>query len=42
VKVGASLQAFGQDVGKAGTEIYKKDFERVDPPGTRLCEAAKG
>jgi hypothetical protein len=42
VKVGASVQAFGQDVGKVGTEIFKKDYENVNPPGTRLCEAAKG
>jgi len=38
-KVGASAEAFGQDVGKAEKEIFRKDFTRIDPPGTHLCES---
>jgi hypothetical protein len=38
VKVGASAQAFGQQIGKVGTEIFKRDAVRIDPPGARLCE----
>lgn len=38
VKVGASAQAFGQQLGEVESEIFKKDFTRVDPPGTRQCE----
>ena len=37
-KVGVSAEAFGQDVGKAEKDIFNKDFTRIDPPGTRLCE----
>lgn len=38
VKVGASAQAFGQQIAEKESEIFKKDFTRVDPPGTRQCE----
>jgi hypothetical protein len=37
-KVGASAEAFGQDVGEVEKDVFKKDFTRIDPPGTRLCE----
>lgn len=30
--------AFGQQLGKVGTEIFKRHVVRIDPPGTRLCE----
>jgi hypothetical protein len=39
VKVGASGQAFGQQIGKVGTEIFKRHVVRIDPPDARLCEA---
>ncbi len=38
-KVGTSADLFGQDMGKAEKEIYSKDFTRIDPPGTKLCES---
>jgi hypothetical protein len=38
-KVGASAEAFGQDVAKSEKEIFRKDFTRIDPPGTHLCES---
>jgi hypothetical protein len=38
-KVGVSAEVFGQDVGRAEKEVYTKDFTRIDPPGTDLCEA---
>ncbi len=38
-KVGASAEAFGQDVGKSEKTIYEKEFTRIDPPGTKLCES---
>jgi hypothetical protein len=38
VKVGASAQTFGLQLGKVEQEIFKKDFTRIDPPGTKLCE----
>ncbi|MGH7527282.1 MAG: hypothetical protein ACREMX_11320 [Gemmatimonadales bacterium] len=40
VKVGASAQAFGQQIGKVGTEIFKRHAVRIDPPSARLCEQA--
>jgi hypothetical protein len=42
VKVGAAAQVFGQSLGRADQEIFKKDVTRVDPPGTKLCENAGG
>jgi hypothetical protein len=39
VKVGASAQAFGQQIGKVGTDVFKRHVVRIDPPGTRLCES---
>ena len=38
-KVGASAEAFGQKVAEAEKEVFTKDFSRVDPPGTHLCES---
>jgi hypothetical protein len=38
VKVGASAQAFGQKLGETGSDIFKKNVTRIDPPGTRQCE----
>jgi hypothetical protein len=38
-KVGVSAQVFGQSMGKAEKDIYEKDFVRIDPPGTKLCES---
>lgn len=38
-KVGVSAEVFGQDVGRAEKDVYTKDFTRIDPPGTDLCEA---
>jgi hypothetical protein len=40
VKVGASAQAFGMELGKTDQEIFKKDVTRIEPPGVRLCEEA--
>ena len=40
-KVGVSAEAFGQDVGKAEKEIFHKDFTRIDPPGTKQCDAVE-
>ncbi|MGA2559868.1 MAG: hypothetical protein ABSF17_09330 [Terracidiphilus sp.] len=37
-KVGASAEAFGQNVGSSEKTIYEKQFTRIDPPGTKLCE----
>jgi len=37
-KVGASAEAFGQDLGSATKEIFSQTFTNVDPPGTPLCE----
>jgi hypothetical protein len=39
VKVGASAQAFGQSLGKAEKEIFRKDVKHVSPPGVKLCES---
>lgn len=38
-KVGVSAEAFGNQVGEAEKEIFKKDLVRIDPPGTHLCES---
>jgi hypothetical protein len=38
-KVGASTEVFGVQVGKTEKNIYQKDFVRIDPPGTKLCES---
>jgi hypothetical protein len=38
-KVGVSAEAFGMDLGKAEKDVFKKDFTRIDPPGTHLCES---
>ena len=38
-KVGATTEVFGIQMGKTEKEIYRKDFIRIDPPGTHLCEA---
>lgn len=37
VKVGASAKAFGQSVGDAEKEIFKKDVTRVRPSENALC-----
>jgi hypothetical protein len=37
VKVGASAKAFGQSVGDADREIFKKDITRVRPSENALC-----
>jgi hypothetical protein len=37
VSVGASAQAFGQQVGSVGKNIFEQKFTRITPPGTRLC-----
>lgn len=37
-KVGATTEVFGIQLGKTEKEIYHKDFKRIDPPGTHLCE----
>ena len=37
-QVGASAEVWGQSVGTASKEIFKKSMTRVDPPGMRLCE----
>jgi hypothetical protein len=37
MSVGASAQAFGQNVGSVGKTVFEKKFTRIDPPGTRLC-----
>jgi len=37
VNVGASAEAFGQSVGNAEKEIFKKDVTRVFPSGNALC-----
>lgn len=37
VSVGASAQAFGQQVGHVGKNIFEHKITRVSPPGTRLC-----
>ena len=37
VKVGASAKAFGQSVGDADHEIFKKDITRVRPSENALC-----
>lgn len=39
VKVGGSVQALGQQIGKVGTDIFKRHVVRIDPPDARLCEA---
>jgi hypothetical protein len=39
-KVGASAEVFGQSAGETSKDIFSKDFKRIDPPGTRLCEEA--
>jgi len=38
-KVGASAEAFGQKVAETTKDVYSKDFSRIDPPGTALCES---
>jgi hypothetical protein len=38
-KVGVSAQLMGMDMGATTKDIYKKDFTRIDPPGTKLCES---
>jgi hypothetical protein len=38
MSVGASAQAFGQEVGSVGKQVFERKFTRIDPPGTRLCE----
>jgi hypothetical protein len=37
VKVGASAKAFGQAVGDAYREIFRKDITRVRPSENALC-----
>jgi hypothetical protein len=37
VSVGSSAQAFGQQVGSVGKNIFEQKFTRITPPGTRLC-----
>ena len=37
-RVGASAEAFGQSAGSSEKTIYEKQFTRIDPPGTKLCE----
>jgi len=39
VNVGASAQAFGRKLGSTSTEIFKRDFTRVDPPGNKMCSS---
>lgn len=39
VKVGASAQTFGQQLGETKRDVFNRTVVRVDPPGTRLCEA---
>jgi hypothetical protein len=36
--VGASAEAWGQKIGTANKDIFKKAITKVDPPGMRLCE----
>ena len=38
-KVGVSAQLMGIAVGQTSKDIYKTDFTRIDPPGTKLCES---
>ncbi len=38
-RVGVSAEVFGQSMGKSEKDIFEKDFTRIDPPGTKLCEA---
>jgi len=38
VRVGASAQAFGKQIGKMTEEIFRKRVSRVNPPGTKLCD----
>lgn len=38
VKVGANAKAFGQAVGDADQEIFKKDMTRVQPSENALCD----
>jgi hypothetical protein len=37
-QVGASAEAWGQNVGTLSKEIFRKAITKVDPPGMRLCE----
>ena len=38
-KVGVSAEVMGVELGKSEKDIYQKDFTRIDPPGTKLCES---
>jgi hypothetical protein len=38
IKAGVSAEAFGQKVGESVKDLFSKDFKRIDPPGTHLCE----
>jgi hypothetical protein len=35
--VGASAQALGLPAGSTSKSVMKKTFEKIDPPGARLC-----
>jgi hypothetical protein len=37
VSVGASAQAFGQEVGSVSKKIFEQKLTRVNPPNIRLC-----
>jgi hypothetical protein len=37
-KVGVSAEVFGQKLGEAEKEVYKKDFTRVEPSEAHLCQ----
>lgn len=38
VSVGASAQAFGQEVGSVSKHIFEQKLTRINPPGIRLCD----
>lgn len=38
VSVGTTAQAFGQEVARADETIFERTLERIDPPGTKLCD----
>ena len=37
-KVGATAEAWGQNIGNVSKDVFNKSITKVDPPGMKLCE----